>query len=100
MPPGWTPQRAFDEAALVFRGLVTATELSPTELRSLPTGPETSFTITGDSDDGRFLVNVRYQIQEVFKGSPKADGLISTTDDRQEGVASFVEGRPPKFTGN
>ncbi|WP_192181289.1 hypothetical protein [Mesorhizobium amorphae] len=69
MPPGWTPQRAFAEAALVFHGLVTATELSSTKVGGPPT----------DVGDGRILVNVRYEIAEVFKGKPQANGAISTT---------------------
>ncbi|TPL49608.1 hypothetical protein [Mesorhizobium sp. B2-4-6] len=69
MPVGWTSQQGFTKAALVFRGLVTATELSPTKLA---TGP-------ADTNDGRILVNVRYEIAEVFKGKPEANGVISTT---------------------
>lgn len=65
MPANWTPQRAFAEAALVFRGLVTATELSPTKLG----------IVAADEGDGRILVNVRYETMEVFKGNP----VISTT---------------------
>ncbi|RJT34877.1 hypothetical protein D3227_22830 [Mesorhizobium waimense] len=69
MPAGWTPQRAFAEAALVFHGLVTATELSSTKDGGPP----------ADMGDGRILVNVRYEIAEVFKGKPEANGAISTT---------------------
>lgn len=69
MPQGWTPQRAFAQAALVFHGLVTATELSSTKVK----GP------SADVSDGRILVNVRYETIEVFKGNPEANGTISTT---------------------
>ncbi|WP_133254817.1 hypothetical protein [Mesorhizobium delmotii] len=69
MPAGWTPQRAFAEAALVFHGRVTATELSSTKLGDVP----------ADAGDGRILVNVRYETIEVFKGKPEANGTISTT---------------------
>ncbi|MCF6099916.1 hypothetical protein [Mesorhizobium muleiense] len=69
MPANWTPQRAFAEAALVFRGLVTATELSPTKLG----------IVAADEGDGRILVNVRYEAMEVFKGNPEPNGVISTT---------------------
>ncbi|TIL58373.1 MAG: hypothetical protein E5Y79_20040 [Mesorhizobium sp.] len=69
MPANWTPQRAFAEAALVFRGLVTATELSPTKLG----------IVAADEGDGRILVNVRYETMEVFKGNPEPNGVISTT---------------------
>jgi len=34
-----------------------------------------------------------------FEQEQAATALISTTDDRKEGVVSFVEGRPPHFTG-
>jgi 2-(1,2-epoxy-1,2-dihydrophenyl)acetyl-CoA isomerase len=35
----------------------------------------------------------------MFAEEADATALISTTADRQEGVKSFVEGRPPEFTG-
>ncbi|MER9057840.1 hypothetical protein [Mesorhizobium sp. M0213] len=69
MPPDWTPQRAFAEASLVFRGMVTETELSPIKLGTVPP----------DEGDGRILVNVRYEIAEVFKGKPEPNGVVSTT---------------------
>ncbi|CAH2409562.1 hypothetical protein [Mesorhizobium escarrei] len=69
MPAGWTRQRAFAEAAFVFHGRVTATELSSTKLGDVP----------ADVGDGRILVNVRYETIEVFKGKPEANGTISTT---------------------
>jgi len=34
-----------------------------------------------------------------FEEERAATALLSTTDDRREGVRSFVEGRPPRFTG-
>ena len=34
-----------------------------------------------------------------FEAEQAATALISTTEDRREGELSFVEGRPPKFTG-
>jgi 2-(1,2-epoxy-1,2-dihydrophenyl)acetyl-CoA isomerase len=34
-----------------------------------------------------------------FEQEQAATALISTTLDRKEGVVSFVEGRPPNFTG-
>jgi 2-(1,2-epoxy-1,2-dihydrophenyl)acetyl-CoA isomerase len=36
----------------------------------------------------------------AFEDERNATALISTTADRQEGVASFVERRPPKFIGD
>jgi 2-(1,2-epoxy-1,2-dihydrophenyl)acetyl-CoA isomerase len=35
----------------------------------------------------------------AFEEERAALGLISTTSDRLEGIRSFVEGRPPEFTG-
>jgi 2-(1,2-epoxy-1,2-dihydrophenyl)acetyl-CoA isomerase len=39
-------------------------------------------------------------IATSFEDERNATALISTTDDRVEGVRSFVERRPPKFIGN
>lgn len=39
-------------------------------------------------------------ISTSFEDERNATALISTTDDRAEGVRSFVERRPPVFTGN
>jgi 2-(1,2-epoxy-1,2-dihydrophenyl)acetyl-CoA isomerase len=36
----------------------------------------------------------------AFEAERAAQALISTTQDRAEGVASLVEGRPPKFVGD
>jgi 2-(1,2-epoxy-1,2-dihydrophenyl)acetyl-CoA isomerase len=35
----------------------------------------------------------------IFREEADATALIAQTEDRQEGVASFREGRPPEFTG-
>jgi 2-(1,2-epoxy-1,2-dihydrophenyl)acetyl-CoA isomerase len=35
----------------------------------------------------------------MFAAEADATALVSTTEDRQEGVKAFVEGRPPEFTG-
>jgi hypothetical protein len=64
MPSDWTTEKAFAKAVLVFRGIVTSTELI-------------SATRPGSAD--RFIVNARYEVKEVFKGSPAPDGVISTT---------------------
>jgi hypothetical protein len=78
MPSDWTPEKAFAKAVLVFRGIVTSTELSSAKLNGIPTSePATSFTTSGNAD--RFIVNARYELKEVFKGTPAPDGVVSTT---------------------
>lgn len=39
-------------------------------------------------------------VTTAFEEERAALALISTTSDRLEGVQSFIEGRPPEFTGN
>lgn len=78
MPSDWTSEKAFAKAVLVFRGIVTSTELSSAKLDGIPTSePATSFTTFGSAD--RFVVNAHYEVKEVFKGSPAPNGVVSTT---------------------
>jgi enoyl-CoA hydratase/carnithine racemase len=38
-------------------------------------------------------------MRAAFDQERSATALISTTADRREGMQSFLEGRPPVFTG-
>jgi hypothetical protein len=65
-PPNWSIEKEFADASLVFRGLVTATELNP-------------FQIEIDGEKQRPFVDIRYDVKETFKGKPDTGGAISTT---------------------
>jgi hypothetical protein len=66
LPSNWSIEQEFADANLVFRGLVTATELNPLE-------------VDAGGEKLRLFIDIRYEIKEVFKGHPDAGGVISTT---------------------
>lgn len=65
MPSDYSIQNEFNDARLVFRGLVTQADLNPLEFDS------------GGVKE-RSLVDVRYEVAEIFKGKPQPSGIIST----------------------
>lgn len=43
--------------------------------------------------------SINRDMETVFEEERSATALISTTEDRQEGVRSLLENRPPNFSG-
>jgi 2-(1,2-epoxy-1,2-dihydrophenyl)acetyl-CoA isomerase len=79
---------------------VTATdEVLPTALelaRRLAAGPTRSIGLA----KRLYRRSLDIDVVTAFEEERAALALISTTDDRREGVRSFIERRPPEFTGN
>jgi 2-(1,2-epoxy-1,2-dihydrophenyl)acetyl-CoA isomerase len=72
--------------------VATATELAT----RLALGPTRSLAMTKRLYRRSFDAD----LLTMFEEERAAQALISTTHDRQEGLASFVEQRPPEFTGD
>ena len=72
----------------------------------LPTARELAFRLAEGPTRALGLTKRLYRnslnrdIETVLEDERTATALISTTDDRLEGVRSLVEKRPPRFTGN
>jgi 2-(1,2-epoxy-1,2-dihydrophenyl)acetyl-CoA isomerase len=71
--------------------LATAMEIA----HRLAAGPTRSIGLT----KRLYRRSLDSDVVTAFEEERSALALISTTTDRLEGVRSFVEGRPPEFTG-
>jgi 2-(1,2-epoxy-1,2-dihydrophenyl)acetyl-CoA isomerase len=79
--------------------VVAAEAVEPTALElaeRLAVGPTRSLGIT----KRLYRRSLSSDIATSFEDERNATALISTTTDRYEGVASFVERRPPRFIGD
>jgi 2-(1,2-epoxy-1,2-dihydrophenyl)acetyl-CoA isomerase len=72
--------------------LTTAMELA----QRLAAGPTRTLGLT----KRLYRRSLSSDMESAFEDERNATALISTTDDRREGVLSFVEGRPPAFEGS
>ena len=78
---------------------VDAGEVLPTAMelaQRLAAGPTRSLGLT----KRLYRRSLSEDMATSFEGERAATALISTTEDRQEGMRSFVEGRPPNFVGD
>ncbi len=74
--PEQTFEKMFGDAPLVFRALVTETRLNA----YVDPGMVVEQGSMGHGDArGRYLVDIKYEVLETFKGEPKPDGVITTT---------------------
>lgn len=82
----------------VVNRCVDASEVMPTALElagRLAAGPTRALGFT----KVLYRRSLSVDMATSFEEERAATALVSTTEDRAEGVRSFVEGRPPKFTG-
>jgi 2-(1,2-epoxy-1,2-dihydrophenyl)acetyl-CoA isomerase len=78
--------------------VVDAAEVLPTALElahRLASGPTRTLGLT----KSLYRRSLSVDMATSFEQEQAATALISTTEDRTEGVMSFIEGRPPNFTG-
>ncbi len=78
---------------------VPGDDVMPTALglaERLATGPTRTLGLT----KRLYRRSLSSDMATAFEDERNATALISTTDDRYEGVASFVERRPPNFIGD
>lgn len=83
----------------VVNRAVDAAEVLPTAMelaQRLAQGPTRSLGLT----KRLYRRSLSSDMATAFEDERNATALISTTADRAEGVRSFVEGRPPEFTGS
>jgi 2-(1,2-epoxy-1,2-dihydrophenyl)acetyl-CoA isomerase len=83
----------------VVNRAVAGADVLPTAMdlaRRLAEGPTRSLGLT----KRLYRRSLSVDMATSFEEERAATALISTTEDRLEGVRSFAEGRPPKFTGN
>jgi 2-(1,2-epoxy-1,2-dihydrophenyl)acetyl-CoA isomerase len=83
----------------VVNRAVAGADVLPTAMdlaRRLAEGPTRSLGLT----KRLYRRSLSVDMATSFEEERAATALISTTEDRREGVRSFAEGRPPKFTGN
>lgn len=76
--PGFTFEKAFNEASLVFRGVVVEARLN--DFVDPRYATETDPKGHGDPK-GRNVLDVRYELLETFKGAPAAKGTVSTNTE-------------------
>jgi len=79
--------------------VVDAEQVLPTALElahRLAAGPTRSLGLT----KSLYRRSLSVDLDTSFELERAATALISTTEDRKEGVRSFVEGRPANFTGH
>jgi 2-(1,2-epoxy-1,2-dihydrophenyl)acetyl-CoA isomerase len=79
--------------------LVPREQVLPTALelaKKLAEGPTRSLGMT----KRLYRRSLDAALDDMYKQEADGLALIATTDDRTEGVKSFVEGRPARFTGN
>jgi 2-(1,2-epoxy-1,2-dihydrophenyl)acetyl-CoA isomerase len=78
---------------------VSSDDVLPTAMdlaRRLAAGPTRTLGLTKKL----YRRSLASDISTSFEDERNATALISTTEDRKEGMRSFVEGREPKFTGD
>ena len=63
--------------------------------RKLATGPTTAISLMKALIDGSATAT----FEEAVEGEARAQHIVYTTKDMQEGIQSFLERREPKFTG-
>jgi 2-(1,2-epoxy-1,2-dihydrophenyl)acetyl-CoA isomerase len=83
----------------VVNRAVAGADVLPTAMdlaRRLAEGPTRALGLT----KRLYRRSLSVDMATSFEEERAATALISTTEDRLEGVRSFAEGRPPKFTGN